>query len=136
MLTHAHFRALRDNPSATIRAEIAAAVAADLSNAALTPKETRIAEQILETLAHDLDLRVRHALAEHVKECPFLPRDIALTLARDIEDSVSLPIIEHSPLLDDADLISYVRNGDTAKRLAIAKRKTVTLAVSDELVET
>jgi uncharacterized protein (DUF2336 family) len=136
MLTHAHLRALRDSPSAAVRADIAAAVAADLAAAALSAKETQIAEQILESLAHDAERRVRQALAEHLKECPFLPRQIAVILARDLEDEVALPIIEHSPLLNDDDLISYVRTGAAERQLAVARRKIVAAAVADALVAT
>src|SRR5216683_1529178 len=102
MLTQAHLDALNHDPSPVVRADVTAAVAADFAAGRLTANETRIAEQILERLARDVEARVRQALADHVKECPFLPPDIAVTLARDIEDSVALPMIEHSPLLDDA----------------------------------
>jgi uncharacterized protein (DUF2336 family) len=136
MLTHDHLRALRDNPSSTIRANIAIALAADLVADALTGEERQIAEQILDALAHDLDRRVRQALAEHVKECPFLPGEIASTLASDIEDMVALPMIQHSPLLSDTDLILCVRAGSTSRRLAVARRPRVAPIVVGELVET
>ncbi len=136
MLTLAHVRALRDNPSSTVRAEIAGAVAADLAAAQLTEPERQIAEQILETLAHDFDHRVRQALVEHVKECPFLPRQVALTLAADIEDCVALPIIEFSPVLSDADLILHVRAGSATRQLAVARRKVVAAEIADALMET
>src|ERR1700758_4237187 len=136
MLTQAHARALCANPSATVRADIAAAVGAELAAAALTAREAQIAEQILEALAHDVEKLVRQSLAEHVKECPFLPRDIAVTLARDLEDAVALPMLEHSPLLSDADLIGAIRTGLTLRQLAIARRKVVASAVAEALVET
>jgi uncharacterized protein (DUF2336 family) len=136
MLTQAHVRALRDNPSPTVRAEVAAAVGAELASAALDAREAAIAAQILEFLAHDVELAVRQALAEHIKECPFLPPDIALMLARDIEDQVALPILEYSPVLDDAELIAFVRQGATARQLAIARRKSIGSAVADALVDT
>src|SRR5438445_9789487 len=80
MLTQAHVRALRDNPSATVRADIAAAVGAELAASALTAAEAEIAARILEALAHDVERRVRQALAENVKDCAFLPREIAVVL--------------------------------------------------------
>src|SRR5262249_5870089 len=82
----------------------------------------------------DLELRVRRALAEHVKECPFLPREIAVRLARDIEDSVALPLLEHSPVLADDDLVLGVRDGVLARSLAIARRKRISPAVADALL--
>lgn len=136
MLTQDHLRALRDNPSPTIRANIAAAVAADFVAASLAGEERQIAEQILDSLAHDLDRRVRQALAENIKECLFLPSEIASTLALDIEDMVALPMIRHSPLLSDTDLILYVRTGITCRQLAVARRQHVAPVVVGELVET
>ncbi len=136
MLTPAHARALSANPSATVRADIAAAVGAELAAAALTAREAQIAEQILEALAHDVEKLVRQSLAEHVKECPFLPRDIALVLARDLEDAVALPMLEHSPVLSDSDLIGAIRTGLTLRQLAIARRKTVASVVAEALVDT
>ena len=136
MLTQNHLRALRDNPSSEIRANIAIAVAADIAAVSLTREERQIAEEILGALAHDLDRRVRQALAEHVKECPFLPSEIASTLARDVEDMVALPMIEHSPLLSDTDLILYVRAGSTCRRIAVARRQHVAPVVVVELMDT
>jgi uncharacterized protein (DUF2336 family) len=136
MLTQAHARALRDNSSASVRAEVAAAVAAEFASRRLAAEEARIAQQILDVLVRDVELRVRQALAEHVKECPFLPREIALTLARDIDDSVAVPILEHSPLLTDCDLVAWIRDGVAARRVAVARRKAVAPVVADALVAT
>jgi uncharacterized protein (DUF2336 family) len=136
MLTQAHVRALRDNPSWTVRSDIAAAVAADLGAAALTVDEVQIAAASLEILAHDVDRRVRQALAEHVKDSSLLPREVALALASDIEDAVAVPIIQYSPLLSDADLILYLRTGSVSRQRAVAGRKSVGTAIADQLVET
>ena len=59
MLTQAHVRALRDNPSATVRADIAASVGSELAAGALSPSEARIAAAILEALTYDVEQRVR-----------------------------------------------------------------------------
>ena len=136
MLTQAHVRALRDNPSAAVRAEIAAAIGTEFAGARLGTREAAIAAGILEILAQDVELAVRRALAEHVKECPFLPREIALVLARDIEDPVALPILEYSPVLEDDDLIACVAGGATQRQRAIARRVSVPAAVADALAAT
>lgn len=136
MLTQAHVRALRDNSSASVRADVAAAVAAEFASRRLAAEEARLAQQILDVLVRDVELRVRQALAEHVKECPFLPREIALTLARDIDDSVAVPILEHSPVLTDRDLVVWVRDGVATRRLAVARRKEVAPVVADALATT
>jgi uncharacterized protein (DUF2336 family) len=133
MLTGAHLRALRDTPSVSVRADIAVAVAVDFAAASLTPAETQIAEQILAALAQDVERSVRRALAEHVKECPLLPAAVAARLARDIEDEVALPILEHSPCLADADLVLQVTTGNAERRLAVARRDKLTPLVADAL---
>ncbi|MBV9522007.1 MAG: DUF2336 domain-containing protein [Alphaproteobacteria bacterium] len=136
MLTEAHIRALREAPSPTVRADIAAAVAADFAAGQLTAQEAQIAEEIIARLVQDAERRVRQALAEYLKDCPTLPPEIAAVLARDIEDEVALPILQHSPLLSEADLVLYARSGTGARRLAVARRKSVAAAVADALLET
>jgi uncharacterized protein (DUF2336 family) len=136
MLSQVHVRALCENPSGAVRADVAVAVAAEIAERMLTPSERELALQILEILARDVDRRVRQALAEHVKGSPFLPRAIAATLAHDIEADVALPIIEHSPLLEDAELIALVRDGCADRRLAVARRRTLKEPVAAALVET
>jgi uncharacterized protein (DUF2336 family) len=136
MLTEAHLRALRANPSGAVRTDIAAAIAADVAAAALSEREAAIARQILEILSQDVERGVRQALAEQLKQSPFLPREIALALARDIADEVALPILQYSPVLGDADLVLHVRAGPPPRRLAVARRGAVSPAVGEALVET
>src|SRR5690606_22052428 len=78
---------------------------------------------------------VRAALAENLKEYAGLPRDLALTMARDV-DTVALPVIRFSEVLEDDDLLEIVRTQDTARQAAVAQRATVSERVSDALVET
>lgn len=136
MLTDAHLRALRANPSGAVRADIAAAIAADVAAAALSEREAAIARQILEILSQDVERSVRQALAEQLKQSPFLPREIAVALARDIADEVALPILQYSPVFGDADLVLHVRAGPPARRLAVARRSVVSPALGDVLAET
>jgi hypothetical protein len=76
----------------------------------------------------DAEAKVRAALSRHLTTSSDLPRDVALSLARDVEE-VSLPFLETSSVLNDADLIEIVRNAGVAKQLAVARRAHV----SDEL---
>ncbi len=125
---------LAAGPSPTVRALTAASVATEFSNGSLTEAESRIAVKILEALAQDVAQRVREALAEQVKSCPFLPRSIACTLAQDVE-AVALPVIQYSSVLTDSDLVSIVRRGSVAKQLAVAGRQSLAEAVADVLVD-
>ena len=125
---------LAAGPSPTVRALTAASVATEFSTGSLTETESRIAVKILEALAQDVAQRVREALAEQVKSCPFLPHSIACTLAQDVE-AVALPVIQYSSVLTDSDLVSIVRRGSVAKQLAVAGRQSLAEAVADVLVD-
>lgn len=91
--------------------------------------------QILETLARDQLPRVRAIVAEEIKACDSIPKHIVLKLARDVEAIVSAPVLEYSPLLDDADLKEIIAAGTASGALeAIARRTEVSESVSAEIV--
>tara|TARA_Y100000588_G_scaffold152793_1_gene166956 strand:+ start:880 stop:2067 length:1188 start_codon:yes stop_codon:yes gene_type:complete len=100
----------------------------------LSDEERGIAEDILRSLAHDVAITVRQALAESLKSSPNLPKDVAQTLARDVEE-VALPILQHTPTLSDEELIEVVASGSELKQTAIAQRPNLSATVSDVLVE-
>lgn len=118
-----------------IRSQTTAAVAAEFAHGGMTESERRIAVGILEIMAQDVEQQVRESLSEQVKNCPFLPHSLAMTLAEDI-DTVSLPVIQLSTVLDDNDLLAIIAGGNTDRQIAVAKRKSVSPKVSDRLVET
>jgi uncharacterized protein (DUF2336 family) len=92
--------------------------------------------ETLECLARDAAVRVRAILAEEIKNLNCVPRDVALTLARDLNAIVAAPILQYSPLLSDADLIEVIACGQVQEVLtAIASRKPVNEDVSDRLVQ-
>ena len=126
---------LEADNSPWMRAQVAATVAVLFVEGALNEGERRFAVAILETLARDLEQQVREALSEHVKHCALLPHSIAVTLAEDVE-SVAVPIIRYSSVLDEADLLAIVEGGSEAKQVAVAQRENLAAAVSDALAET
>jgi uncharacterized protein (DUF2336 family) len=76
-------------------------------------------------------------LAEAIKSADDIPHDIVMTLARDLDAIVSVPILEYSPLLSSADLIEIIAYGQVGEALAaIARRKPVDADVCDRLVQT
>ncbi len=135
MLTEQDVERLLTDPSANNRAETVAKVAQIYDPEKLTDAERKMAEEIFHVMVQDAEVRVRQALAVNVKENPFLPQDVALALARDVDD-VSLPILEFSKVLSDADLVEIIREADTAKLTAIAGRESVSEQLSDALVGT
>ena len=134
-LTQDDVARLMADPSPEVRAETTAKIASQFSTEALSPAERRIAEDIFRKLAKDVELRVREALASHLKNSPELPHDVAMALAKDV-DSVSLPMIKFSEVLTDEDLIEIVRGQGVAKQVAVAQRPSVSSRVADALVDT
>jgi uncharacterized protein (DUF2336 family) len=132
-LTRADVDRLLADPSPDTRAEMAAKVVRELERPELTAEERRIAEEIVRVMARDAALRVRQALAEHVKESRHLPPEVALQLAGDVE-AVAIPILQYATVLSDEALIALVKGATTAKLMAIARRASVSERLSDALV--
>lgn len=127
-------RLLKD-PSGENRREAAVKISSTYSAEDLTEDERSIAEDILRAMAKDVEVSVREALAENLKEYSGLSRDLAVTMANDV-DSVALPVIQFSDVLSDDDLLDIVRTQGTEKQNAVAQRATVSEEVADALVET
>jgi uncharacterized protein (DUF2336 family) len=133
-LSRADVERLLKDPSIDARVDVAAKVARNVGAATLSPGERTIAEDIVRVLTRDAAIRVRQALAEQLKESRSVPHDVAVALARDV-DSVSLPILIHSLVLSDEDLIEIIRCSGVKKQTAIAQREHVSATVAEAIVE-
>ena len=120
------------SPETDVRAEIAGKIAAQ--HPRLSDHERKLAEDILRLMVKDAEVRVREALSRQLKENPLVPRDVALTLAHDV-DEVALPIIQYSAALSDEDLIALVRSQGSSKQEAVARRANVSASVAEAIVE-
>lgn len=134
-LTKEDVARLLSDPSPNSRTDLAAKLARQFDSSALSPAERTLAEDIIRVMVNDTVLRVRQTLAENLKSSPSLPRDVALSLARDVE-AVAIPLLSVSTVLTGADLIEIVRSGTDAKQTAIAQRPNVPAEVADALIET
>lgn len=134
-LTIADVTHLLEDPSPQARAAAAGKIAQQFTRGDLSARERKITEDIFRILLRDAEVKVRSALAEHVKDAKMLPRDVAVTLARDV-DAVAVPVLENSVVLTDDDLIEIVRAFGTVKQRAIARRKVVSHSVAAALVDT
>lgn len=96
----------------------------------------RMGFTILEALMRDGSIRVRRSLADAARYMFHVPHDIAAGLARDPERRVAAPVLRHSPVLTDDDLVDIVEDGaaDWAHQ-AIASRENVSERVSAALVD-
>ena len=134
MLTEADVQRLMQSPSGDVRADTAEKVARAFDAGKLTATERELAEAIFRVMMKDVEVMVREALARNLKANADLPKDVALSLAKDVE-SVSLPILEFSRVLSDSDLIEIVRSAGADKQAAIARRPEVSNAVAEALVD-
>jgi uncharacterized protein (DUF2336 family) len=100
----------------------------------LTAEEREQAYEILRVMAADAAELVRRALAVTLKASPLVPHDVAVRLAKDV-DSVSLPILNFSPVFTDQDLCEIVRVGGPIRQVAIASRPMLSERVTTTIVE-
>jgi uncharacterized protein (DUF2336 family) len=136
ILTPMDVQRLLNDDSSDSRASVLEKIALNYNGDQFKGRERDIAEQVFRLLMKDVALRVRETLAERIKDNINVPRDIMLHLANDVE-SVANPVLIHSKVLSDADLVSIVeKSHDMGKLLAITKRDAVSPRVSEALVET
>jgi uncharacterized protein (DUF2336 family) len=135
-LTQADVLRLISERSEAIRGDIADKITYQLDSGSLSPTELDLAEHIIRFLTYQAEVSVRKIVAHNLKDSDKLPHDIALKLAKDVEE-VALPILESSNILTSLDLIDIIKKTDEPKRsLAISRRKDVPEPVSDALVDT
>jgi uncharacterized protein (DUF2336 family) len=133
-LTREDIVRLADQRDPEARALAARKVCARFASDLLTDEERATGAEIVRVLAEDAAELVRRALSVTLQRSHHLPPDVARKLAADI-DSIALPVIAGSPVLDDDDLIEIVRAGDPRRQTAVAGRATVSEIVVGEIIE-
>jgi len=130
-------RILADDADANVRTELAQKIGRLLPDLLASERE-RVCELTLQTLrrlASDQLVRVRKILAAEIKALPCVPKDVVLSLANDIDETVSVPILEYSPLLSDTDLLEIIASARAQSALAaVARRRGVSERVSEVIV--
>src|ERR1700759_1914073 len=94
------------------RAEATRSLARAWLNSDLTEDDPAAAEGALLMLLADASPLVRQAMAEVFARSTDAPAAIVQALSLD-QPSIALPVLEHSPLLIDADLVDIVSTGTT-----------------------
>jgi uncharacterized protein (DUF2336 family) len=120
--------------SAVERAEATRSLARAWLISDLTPDDRAAAEGALLMLLDDPSALVRQAMAEAFARSAEAPAAIVRALSLD-QTSVALPILEHSPLLIDADLVDIVATGNCEMQCAIARRIKVPPPVCAAIAE-
>src|SRR6202045_993903 len=116
------------------RAEATRALARAWLISDLTEDDRAAAEGALLMLLDDASPLVRQAMAEVFAHSQEAPAAIVQALALD-QPSVALPILEHSPLLIDADLVDIVATGDGETQCAVARRINLPASVCAAIAE-
>ena len=132
-LTQKDVDLLMQNPAPEVRSKTAQKVSLQYQGL-ISENERKIAEDIFRLIANDVEIKVRQDLAESLKKCQSLPRDIVQKIIDDVA-SVARPMIQYSDLLTEQDLIEIVKGHDEEKQIAVASREKVPFRVSETLIE-
>src|SRR5580692_890970 len=100
----------------------------------LSAEDRAAAEGALLMLLDDASPLVRQAMAEVFARSTEAPAAIVQALSLD-QASVALPVLEHSPLLIDADLVDIAATGDGEMQCAIARRINLPASVAAAIAE-
>jgi uncharacterized protein (DUF2336 family) len=100
----------------------------------LNGEDRAAAEGALLMLLDDASPLVRQAMAEVFARSAQAPAAIMQALSLD-QPSVALPVLEHSPLLIDADLVDIVATGNCETQCAIARRIHLPASVCAAIAE-
>jgi uncharacterized protein (DUF2336 family) len=116
------------------RAEATRSLARALLFSDMSNEDRGAAEGALLMLLDDASPLVRQAMAEVFSRSAEAPAAIVQALSLD-QASVALPVLEHSPLLIDADLVDIIATGNDEMQCAIARRMNLPAAVCAAIAE-
>src|SRR6516165_2136217 len=120
--------------SAGERAEATRALARAWLISDLSADDRAAAEGALLMMLDDPSPLVRQAMAEVFARSAEAPAAIVQALSVD-QPSVAVPVLEHSPLLIDADLVDIVATGNSEMQCAIARRIRLPASVCAAIAE-
>src|SRR2546423_1573737 len=120
--------------SAGERAEATRALARAWLISDLSRDDRVAAEGALLMLLDDPSPLVRQAMAEAFARNTEAPAAIVRALSAD-QPSIALPVLEHSPLLIDADLVDIVATGHDEVQCAVARRIALPVSVCAAIAE-
>src|SRR6476659_3330906 len=116
------------------RAEATSALARAYLYSDLSADDLAAAEGAMIMLLADASPLVRRAMAEAFASAEGAPQIVVHALASDQPD-VALPILAHSPLLVEDDLVDLIATGDTVVQVAIAGRQFLTRGLAAAIAE-
>ena len=100
----------------------------------LTPQERHMAGDVLVELLRTADADIRESVAKRLVMLNEAPRTILVMLAKD-DIAIARHVLENSKSLTDSDLIQIAHKVPSAHRAMIAKRRHISDAVVDAMVQ-
>jgi uncharacterized protein (DUF2336 family) len=101
----------------------------------LSETQVEVFDEVILRLSRDLEQRARLELSETFSQLERAPRKVIRSLAFDQDTAIARPVLEHSPRLDEDDLVMIARARGQDHLLAISKRSTLSERVTDVLVD-
>lgn len=117
------------------RYQLANAVAQFFDNKGLNEHERSLAGEIMLNLIRQAEVDLREALSERLSVQDNIPSEVIVFLAHDTI-SVAAPILQHSPILNDIDLMHIISAKGEEYWRTIAKRGHLSHVIADRLIET
>jgi uncharacterized protein (DUF2336 family) len=133
MLTKTDIERVRSGGMSADIAPTADRLAAVYRSSPENSEKRKLAEDIIAIWLTKAATEVREALARQLAHCPFLPRELALEMARDL-DSVATPMLRYSEAFSEEDLHEIAKEPDPARQVAVAERHEVSYVVAEALV--
>lgn len=97
-------------------------------------REVVLFSDIMTRLIEQVPVEDRVALSERVAHVERTPHEVALRLTNDSEE-VAAPILEHSTVLTDGDLVKLAQEKGQGHLLAISRRSLLSELITDVIVE-
>jgi len=91
--------------------------------------------EVIGRLADEIEVMARAKLANRLAHSDNAPFNIIMILAFDDSIDVAGPVLQHSERLDAKTLVTNIRTKSQPHLLAISKRRSIPVAVTDELVK-
>jgi uncharacterized protein (DUF2336 family) len=98
-------------------------------------EQIEVFDDVFHCLIEEIETSAKSLLANRLAPVPKAPPRLIYTLAFDDEIEIAAPVLSHSERLNDDMLIKNARSKSQGHLLAISKRKVLSNAVTDVLVE-
>ena len=135
VLDSKHLLQLAQDTTAVGRYRLASAVSQFFEQKELNETERHLAVEIMMSLIHQAEIDLREALAERLSVLGSVPPEIIIFLANDAI-SVARPVLQHSPVLNDVDLVYIIASKGTEHWRSIAMRDHLSPAIAGRLIDT